>query len=54
MATECYYIIKNKYEKGVYNLKRMVELVDKNILSKQEFQFITSYSYDALKKSRGW
>jgi hypothetical protein len=54
MAQECYEIIKNKYDSGTYSLKYMIELVDKNWITKKQFQYITSYSYDALKKSRGW
>lgn len=54
MISECYEIIRDKYNSKVYSLKQMVEFVDKGWLTKKQFQYITSYSYDALKKSRGW
>ena len=54
MPQECYEIIRDKYDSKVYSLKYMVELVDKRLLTEKQFQYITSYSYDALKKSRGW
>lgn len=54
MVQESYYLIKSKYEHGVYSLKQMVEFVDMKWLTPDEFHFITSYSYEGLKKSRGW
>ena len=51
---ECYEIIRNKYDKGVYSLRQLVEFVDKKWITKKQFHFITTYSYEALKKSRGW
>ena len=54
MTQECYEIIRNKSNSGTYSLKYMVELVDKGWLTKKQFHFITSYSYEALKKSKGW
>ena len=46
--------IKSGYELRIYTLKDLVEFVDKTIITKEEFHIITSYSYEGLKKSRGW
>lgn len=54
MIKESYNLIKHKYEAGVYSLKQMCEFVDKKWITEEEFHFITSYSYQGLKKSRDW
>ena len=54
MGQESYDLIRHKYEAGAYNLKQMVELVDKRWITEKQFHYITTYSYKALKKSRGW
>lgn len=54
MIQESYYLIKSKYEAGVYSLKKMCEFVDLNWITEDEFHFITGYSYKGLKKSRDW
>lgn len=41
------------YNNGVYTLKELIEFVDKKIITKEEFHWITSYSYDGLTKNRG-
>lgn len=51
---ESFITVKNKYEAGAYSLRAMVELVEKGWITKKEFHFITDYSYDGLKKSKGW
>jgi len=51
---ENFVTVKNKYEAGAYSLRAMIELVESGKLTKEEFHFITDYSYDGLKKSRGW
>ena len=47
-------IIEDKYKSGLYSLRAMIELVEKGWITKEEFHFITDYSYEGLKKSRGW
>ncbi len=45
---ESYTLIKYKWEMGVYDLKKMKEFVQKNILTKQQFFQITRYVYDKV------
>ena len=42
------------YETRFYILKDLIEFVEKKIISEKEFHWITGYSYEGLKKSRGW
>ena len=46
--------IQSGYESRVYNLKDMIDFVEKKIITEEEFHWITGYSYTGLKKSRGW
>ena len=46
--------IQAGYESRLYRLKELVEFVDKKIITKEEFHWITGYSYEGLKKLRGW
>lgn len=54
MRRESFALIKNKFESGIYSLKDMFDFVSKGWLTKRQFQWITSYNYDGLQKSRGW
>lgn len=42
------------YENGVYTLRELVEFVDKKMITEEEFHWITNYSYQGIKKTRGW
>jgi len=42
-------VVYYKYSMGIYSLKQLMQLVEKNKLSKDMFHFITTYSYDGLK-----
>ena len=46
--------IQTGYESRVYTLKDLIDFVDKKIITKEEFHWITGYSYEGLKKTRGW
>ena len=46
--------IQSGYESRVYTLKDMIEFVDKTIITKEEFHWITGYSYEGIKKTRDW
>ena len=43
-------LIKYKYEMGVYSLDYMIELVEKDKINTDQFHYITSYSYEGIKK----
>lgn len=47
---ETYNTIRYKYDMGAYSLKEIIEFVDKNKISKEEFKYITNYHYDQIKK----
>lgn len=42
-------VIKYKWQHGVYDLKDMIILVEKDLLNKQEFFDITRYRYHGVK-----
>ena len=42
------------YETRFYTLKDLIEFVEKKMISKEEFHWITGYSYEGLKKTRDW
>lgn len=50
MIKEDYYIIKYKYEMGVYSLKEMCNFVELNWITEDNFHSITSYNYKAIKE----
>lgn len=43
-------IIKYKWQKGVYHLSYMAQLVRHNVLTKEQFHSITGYNYDGISK----
>ncbi|MBP3801368.1 MAG: XkdX family protein [Clostridia bacterium] len=51
--------MKYLYETGVYTIKDVIQYVNENIITKEQFHFITSYNYDGyceihnIKKIRG-
>ena len=47
-----YYLIKYKYDMGGYSLDEMIELVEKNVLTEDDFHSITSKNYSGVKESR--
>ena len=51
---ESFNLIRQKYKTGVYSLKDMFNFVKNKHLTEEEFEDITSYSYEGLKESRGW
>lgn len=46
---ETYFVIKYKYEMGVYSLEKMCELVDLKWINENDFHDITGYNYKAIK-----
>jgi len=46
--------IQTGYNSRVYTLKDLIDFVEKKIITKKEFHWITGYSYEGLKKTRGW
>ena len=46
--------IQSEYNVGIYTLRDMIELVDKKVITEEEFHWITGYSYKGVKKLRGW
>lgn len=42
---ESYTLIKYKWDRGVYDLEKMKQLVQKNEITKEEFFEITRYTY---------
>ena len=47
-------LIEYKYNMGVYNLHDVFDLVTRGALTKDAFHWITFYSYDGVKQSKGW
>jgi hypothetical protein len=47
MSDDCK-LIECKYHAGVYGLKQMCDLVDKEYITEDEFHFITSYNYKTI------
>ena len=41
-------IIKFKYESGVYSLKYVFILAEMNLITKDQFRYITGYDYEGL------
>ena len=52
MKNESYFLIKRKYDFGVYSLEDMCKLVENRIINEDQFHFITTYSYQGIKKER--
>ncbi len=52
MTTESFNLIKFKYDNGVYSLRNMIEFVEKQWITAEQFHFITSYSYEGVKNKR--
>jgi len=50
MSQESYDLIKIRFEHGIYTLQDMVKFVEDHVITKEDFHFITSYSYKAFKK----
>ena len=44
------FLIKYYYQTGVYDMKKMVQLVKLNQLTEQQFKNITTYNYKYYKK----
>ena len=42
------------YETRLYVLKDLVDFVKKKMITKEEFHWITGYSYDGIQKTRDW
>lgn len=51
MIRKCNLLIEYKWEHGVYNLKDMVNLVLKNVITKEQFFSITRYNFQSAKES---
>lgn len=47
-------VIRWKYDHGIYTLRDVFDLVSFLVITKEQFHSITSFSYDGLKKNRGW
>lgn len=47
-------LIEYKYNNGIYNLHDVFNLVKEGYLTKEAFHWVTFYSYDGLKRQRGW
>ena len=54
MIPESFDFIRYKYEIGLYSLKQMVEFVEKQIITPEQFHKITSFNYRGVKENRGW
>lgn len=46
---ESFYLIKNKYEMGVYSLENMCDFVDMGYINENDFHSITGYNYQVIK-----
>lgn len=51
MIKKCNLIIKYKWESGIYNLKDMVDLVLKNVITKEQFFSITRHNFYSAKEN---
>jgi len=49
MIKESYYLIKYKYEHGVYTLQEMHRFVELGWITPTQFHEITTYSYEGTK-----
>ena len=54
MEREDILLIKYKFEQGVYSLKLIFQMVEDDMLTPEEFDFITSFDYYGIKENRGW
>lgn len=43
--------IKYFYEMGVYTVEDVIQYVKENIITKEQFHFITSYNYDGYREN---
>lgn len=48
---ESYIVINYKWQTGVYDLKKMIQLVKNNNLTKEDFFEITRKHYDKIKNN---
>ena len=51
MIRKCNLMVKYKWETGIYNLKDMVNLVLKNVITKEQFFSITRYNFYSAKEN---
>ena len=54
MTNEDFFLIRYKYDEGLYSLKDVFNFVKEGILTDTDFHLITGYSYEGVKKQRGW
>jgi hypothetical protein len=54
MEREDILLIKYKFESGVYSLRLIFQMVEDDMLTPEEFHFITSFDYYGIKENRGW
>ena len=54
MNKEQLFLLKYKWEYGVYSLKQIFDMVKENKITEEEFHEITRYNYQGIKKSREW
>lgn len=47
-----YDLVKYKFETGIYTLESLCDFVDKHLISEEDFHYITSYNYQAIKNKR--
>ena len=47
-------VIQWKYDRGIYSLRQVLDMVSALKITKEQFHSITSYNYDGLKKTRSW
>lgn len=47
---DIYFLIKYKYEMGVFSLIDLISFVKKEIITKEEFRDITSFNYEVIKE----
>ena len=54
MASRNFYVIKFKYENRALSLKDVFDFTTQRLITEDEFHFITTYNYQAIKEDRGW
>lgn len=47
-----YFLVKYKFDMGAYSLDEMILMVEKKLITEEEFRSITSYHYQGIKESR--
>lgn len=52
MTPENLSLIKYKYEMGGYTLELVMNLVEREIITEDEFKSVTTYHYQGLKANR--